>query len=127
MITHLNAPLKNPILKELPEIEVTDPTHPLFGRRFAVVSRTASPPGPGHVLVSYRQDMLLRIPVAATSLIPSLAMARTKLTAQAVRDLVTLATQYEVLCPSSPPTSGVGSPPNSKCKSAPNSQPSSRR
>jgi len=126
-ITRLTAPLKNPVSNDLPEIEVTDPTHPLFGRRFPVVSRTSSPPGPGHVLVSYRQYMLLRIPVAATSLMPSLVVARTKLTVQTVRDLVTLATQYEVLCPPNPPTSGIISPPNSKRKSAPSSRLSSRR
>ena len=106
---------------------MTDPTHPLFGRRFAVVSRTSSLSGPGHVLVSYRQDMLLRLPVAATSLMPSLSVARTKLTGQAVKELVTLATQDEVLWPSNPPPSGIVSPPNSKRKSAPNSRPSSRR
>src|SRR4030095_10016220 len=103
------------------KIEATAPPHPLFGRRFPVVSRTSSPLGPGHVLVAYRQDMLLRIPVTATSLILSLPVVRTKLTFQAVQDLVTLATQYEVLCPPSPPLSGVASPPNSKRRSAPNS------
>jgi hypothetical protein len=71
--------------------------------------------------------MLLRIPVAATSLLPSLIVARTKLTGQAVKELVTLATQYEVLWPSTPPPSGVDSPPNSKRKSAPTSPLLSRR
>jgi hypothetical protein len=81
-----NAPVDNPVSKDLPETKVTDPTYPLFGRRFPVVSRTSSPPSPSHVLVSYRQDMLWRIPVVTTSLIPSLPAARTKLTPQAVRD-----------------------------------------
>jgi hypothetical protein len=71
--------------------------------------------------------MLLRLPVAATSLMLSLPVARTKLTAQAVRELVTLAAQYEVLCPPNPPTSGPASLPNSKPKSKKNSPPSSRR
>src|SRR5437899_377877 len=126
-IYHLNASLKNPDPKDLPEIEVTDPTHPLFGRRFPVVSRTASPLGPGHVLVAYRQSMLLRIAVAATSLTPSLPVARTKLTRSAVQDLVALAAQCEVLCPLVPTPSGLASPPNSKRRSAPNSPHSSRR
>jgi hypothetical protein len=126
-IYHLNAPLKNPLPHDLPEIEVIDPTHPLFGRRFPVVSRTSSPPGPGHVLVAYRQYMLLRIPVVATSLSASLPVVRTKLTAPAIKDLVTLAAQCEVLCPPSPPTSGLASLPNSKRKSSKNSPRSSRR
>src|SRR5215475_4787864 len=123
----LNAPLKNPLSHDLPEIEVTDLTHPLFGRRFPVVSRTSSPPGPGHVLVAYRQYMVLRIPVTATSLFPSLPVAHTKLTFQAVQDLVTLATQCEVLCPLAPPPSGPASLPNSKRKSGKNLPRSSRR
>ena len=69
MTTRLNAPLKNPFPADLPEVEVTDPTHPLFGRRFAMVSRTAALPGPGSVMVHYRQEMLLQIPVAATNLL----------------------------------------------------------
>jgi hypothetical protein len=78
-------------------------------------------------LVAYREEMLLRIPVAATSLIPSLPVARTKLTRAAITELVALAAQCEVLCPSSPPTSGLASPPNSKRRSVKNSPPSSRR
>jgi hypothetical protein len=126
-IARLNAPLKNPLPDDLLEIEVTDPTHPLFGRRFALVSRTTSPVSLGYVLVSYRQEMLLRIPVAATSLIPSQARTPIKLTATAVRDLVALASQYEVLCPSNPPMSGGDSLPNSKRTSTRNSSLSSRR
>ena len=69
------------------------------------------------MLVNYRQEMLLQIPVAATNLIPSQTRARIKLTAAAVRDLVNLASHYEVLCLSTPPRSGVDSLPNSKNKS----------
>jgi hypothetical protein len=111
----------------LPKIEVTDPTHPLFGRRFSLVSRTSSLPGPGYVLVAYCDDMLLRIPVAATSLSSSLPVARTKLTLAAIKDLVQLAAQCEVLCPPSPPMSGVASRPSSKPSSKKNSALSSRR
>ncbi len=119
-IYRLNAPVDNPVPTDLPEIEVTDPTHPLFGRRFPVVSRTSSPLSPGYVLVAYRQYMLLRIPVRATSLSPSLPVHRTKLTLEAVRDLVTLATQCEVLCPPVPTMSGPASRPNSKHRSLKN-------
>jgi hypothetical protein len=64
--------------------------------------------------------MLLRIPLAATSLSPSLPVVRTKLTTQALQELVTLATQGEVLCPSNPPPSGLASLSNSKPKSKKN-------
>ena len=106
---------------------MTDPTHPLFGRRFLVESRTSSLSSPGYVLVVYRELLRLRIPVTATSLLPSLPVTRTKLTRAAITDLVALAVQCEVLCPSSPPTTGVASRPNSKHKSSKNSPPSSRR
>jgi len=65
--------------------------------------------------------------VAATSLRATLPVARTKLTLPAIKDLVALAAQCEVLCPSSPPTSGVASLPNSKPRSVKTSPPSSRR
>ena len=126
-IARLNVPFKNPLPDDLPEIEVTDPTHPLFGRRFAMVSRTAALPGPGSVMVHYRHEMLLQIPVAATNLIPVLVRTTTKLTAGAVKELVTLAREYEVLCLSPPPMSGGDSLPHSKRTSARNSSPSSRR
>ena len=47
-------------------------------------------------MVAYRQDMLLRIPVTATSLLPSWPVARTNLTPQAVKELVILAMHCEV-------------------------------
>jgi hypothetical protein len=124
---HLNAPLDHPDPQDLPKIEITELTHPLFGRRFPLVSRIPSLRGPDHILVAYRPSMLLRIPLAATSLSPSLPVSRTKLTAQAIQELVTLATQCEVLCPSSPPPSGLASRPNSKPNSKPNLPLSSRR
>ena len=50
------------------EIEVTDPSHPLFGRRFRVRHISRQPNRPGYVYVSYRSFMTLRIPVPATEL-----------------------------------------------------------
>ena len=79
------------------------------------------------MLVNYRQEMLLQIPVAATNLIPSQTRAQIKLTAAAVRELVTLSLHYEVLCLSTPPPSGVDSRPNSKNKSKASLRSSSRR
>jgi hypothetical protein len=89
----VNTPLNHadqPVLAE--EIEVTDPTHPLFGRRFPILSLHDSSRSAGHVLVSYRDYMALRIELRATSLAPSPRpeLPATKLTSQAVRELARL-------------------------------------
>ncbi|MDP9383565.1 MAG: hypothetical protein M3Q29_26175, partial [Chloroflexota bacterium] len=98
--THqVDTPFKNP-WGEAGEIEVTDPAHPLFGRRFSLLSMSTQIGTPGHVFVSYRQDMVLRIEVSATSLSPSNPHSRTKLTSQAVHELVALARECEVICTS---------------------------
>ena len=126
--THkLNTPLNNPDSQALPEIEITDPTHPLFGRRFPVITRPNFPLRPDLVVVAYRPSMFLRIPVAVTSLIASPPVVRTKLTLAAVREVVELATQCEGLCPSNPTISGGNSRSHCKRRSAKISTQSSRR
>jgi hypothetical protein len=49
---------------------VTDPTHPLFGRRFPLIATSTTLTGPGYAWVVYRDDVQLRLPLAATDLIP---------------------------------------------------------
>lgn len=88
---------------------MTDPAHPLFGRHFPVVSVTTSPHARGHVYVAYRERMVLMIPLPATSLQPTRRGAATKLTLEAIQDLVTLAGESEDACPSTRATSGVSS------------------
>jgi hypothetical protein len=79
---------------------VTDPTHPLFGRRFRIVSISHPPHRPGHVTVAYRDGMRLRIPVPATSLASvSVAAARTKLTRDALLGLLSLLKECAAPCP----------------------------
>lgn len=115
---------------------MVDPTHPLFGRCFPLASRSSTLTGPGFVWVLYRGDMRLRLPLAATNLAAARAatagapLGPTKLTPEAIRDLLALATQYsarEVPCPSAPPTSGADSPRPSATTSSATSPPSSRR
>ncbi|MCA1837721.1 MAG: hypothetical protein LC674_02825, partial [Actinobacteria bacterium] len=77
-----------------------DPTHPLFGRRFEILSVHDSPGSVGHVLVSYCDYFALRIALQATNLAPSPrrpSSPATKLTSQAVTELAQLADQCEVL------------------------------
>jgi len=123
---HLTTPFTNP-LEDVTEIEVTDPTHPLFGRRFPVHAIEPSQRGSTHILVTYQASMLLRIPLVATNLSAPRPTRPTKLTADAVAELVTLAEHCEALCPFIHMTSGPDSRPTNTSESAPISVASSRR
>src|SRR5262249_2086330 len=95
-----DAPFQNPPEAPPDEIEVTDPSHPLFGRRFTVVSVSHPPQRPGHVVVAYRDFMRLRIPVPATSLAgEAVARLRTPFTRAALLDLLALLKECEAPCP----------------------------
>ena len=126
---HLNTPVNNPPGDDLAEVEVTDPGHPLFGRRFVLLSTRPRPHSVGYIFVCYRDTMVLRIPQAATSLVtpPPAAQLLTKLTSHAITELISCAEQCEVLCPATQPNSGLDSPPRGKPVSAPTSRRSSRR
>ena len=126
-IPQLNTLPHNPADEPLTEVEVTDPTHPLFGRRFPLVSVSSSPQSAGHVLVAYRDYMRLRIPRLATNLAPAQPIGSTKLTLPAMTELIALAEQCEELCHTNPPTSGCACHPNSEPKSSTTSRRSSRR
>ena len=94
-------------------VEVIDPRHPLFGRRFTLVSgRRPSTSGSDHVLVVLHGQILLRLPVAATSLAPRpLDEVASKLTIEAVRELIALTESSGVeACSSDPGASGSASP-----------------
>ena len=129
-INHLNTPLNNPTIlaeEERIEIEVTDPTHPLFGRHFPLRSPYPQQPQADHLFVAYQEWMVLRIPRAVTNLLPQPPRLSTTLTSHAITELIALAEQCEVLCRTSPEPSGPPSAPLFKPSSAPNSRPSSRR
>src|SRR5215510_7388627 len=68
-IEHLNIPVNNPPVDDPTEVEVTDPAHPLFGRRFALLSTSPRPHSVGYIFVAYRDTMGLRLPHVATSLV----------------------------------------------------------
>jgi hypothetical protein len=96
-IPQLNTLFNNPEEKDRTEIEVSDPTHPLFGRRFPLISVSAPLHGPGSALVSYREYMVLRLPVASTTLAAARPVISTKLTLDAVKELMTIAEDCEAL------------------------------
>jgi hypothetical protein len=92
-------------------IEVTDPTHPLFGRRFQVLSISHPPQRPGHIVVAYRGSLRLRIPVPATNRIPdNAARSRTKFTRDALLELLALLKECQAPCTDHPEPSGAASP-----------------
>ena len=79
---------------------MTDPTHPLFGRRFVVRSITHPPGHAGFVFVAYRQSFTLRIPLAATDAHPCpLPRTRTKWTSAAIADFLALFQEVHNPCP----------------------------
>jgi hypothetical protein len=128
--TQVNTPLNNPrplAEGDLTEIEVTDPTHPLFGRHFPLHSTRPQASTATHVFVTYQGFMVLRIPHDVTNLFPQPPHMSTTLTSHTITDLIALAEQCEVLCRTIPEPSGPPSVPHSKLPSAPNSRPSSRR
>ena len=126
---HLNTPVNNPPGDDLAEVEVTDPSHPLYGRRFALLSTRPRPHSVGYLFVAYRDTMVLRIPQAATSLVtpPPASQPLTQLTSHAITERIAFAEPCEVLCPATPPNAGTNAPPRGKPVSAPTSRRSSRR
>ncbi|MDP9311444.1 MAG: hypothetical protein M3R24_11265 [Chloroflexota bacterium] len=120
---HLSTPFHNPKADELIEIEVTDPSHPLFGRRFHLIPRHRPLHETAHVRVLYRTGIHLRIPARATTLTPSRPSLQAKLSVDAITELVTLAEDCEALCLLARPTSGL----NLRQSSNPDSMPTSRR
>jgi hypothetical protein len=87
---------------------VTDPTHPLYGRVFALIS-VASAPGPGSCAqVAYRGDIMFKIPIEATSLRPAVSsLPASKLTLHAIRALVRLVARGEQADPVRPDHTGT--------------------
>ena len=101
----IRIPFQDPAVGDVIEIEVTGLRHPLFGQRFAPVS--VSRPrasGSGHILVAYQGRMQLRLPVAAASLAPQPpGGGLSKLTVEAVEELIALAEDSGGLACSSDP------------------------
>jgi hypothetical protein len=89
------------------EVDVTDPAHPLHGRRFRLLSASRTVQTADHVRVEYRPGILLMLPIQATSLRPAGPRAiPAKLCLEALEDLVATAGESEEACPSSPARSG---------------------
>lgn len=72
------------------ELTVSDPTHPLYGHRFELASLSSVKVGGQRLFVS-RGNVLLKIPVAATSLAPARpCLPVSKPSLASIRDLIRL-------------------------------------
>jgi len=113
----VNTPLNNPLVEPALEVEVTDSTHPLYGRRFPLLFVSSPPNATSYVYVAYREYMTLRIPKDATNLAPNRSTLQTKLTVAAVEQLISVAEECKVLCQQNQKTSGSNYPNTPKPKS----------
>ena len=102
---HLNTPPTNSPDTDIDEVDICDPTHPLFGRRFRVQRRCNRPGGVPFLHVFYTEEILLRIPASALT-VP--LEPPTKLTLASVADLVSTF-RVATACPSQNPPSGLPS------------------
>src|SRR6266566_2013969 len=124
--THLNTPVDNSLNDPLEIVTVHDPTHPLYGKRFLVASRPTRPDAQGtHLLVFLRDTVQLRLPLRVT-LPVSTEQTVTKLTPDAVAELIATAHACG-LWQSDPQPCGSSSPKTLSKPLLPNSQPSSAR
>src|SRR5712691_7610906 len=99
--TQVNTPLNNPrplAEGDLTEIEVTDPTHPLCGRRFPLLSARPQAPTATHVCVNSQAFMVRRLPRAVTNLLPPSSQVLTTLPSHTLTALRSRAEPGEVRC-----------------------------
>jgi hypothetical protein len=113
----VNTPFQNPDLAEPSEVEVTDPRHPLYGRRFCVAAVRRPSQMAEHVLVTYTEGILLRLPIQVTDWVSKAPEPGTKLNRAAIEELVALGTQDELRWAFNQEQSGPVWEPNCKQKS----------
>jgi len=93
---HRNIPSEESDESSAIEVTVRDQTHALFGRTFRVIRRSVHRGGefPVSFEVEYRDGVSLLVPVAATE--PQVPTEnRTKLSLEAISDLISLVEQFE--------------------------------
>jgi hypothetical protein len=82
-------------------VTVVDPFHPLCGRTFRVAAQHRSPREPRSFEVEHRDGIILRIPAAATDAAYCLSPStRTRITADAVRQVLGLVADWREPCES---------------------------
>jgi hypothetical protein len=125
--THRDTPAADGDLAGVEEIEIIDPRHPLYGRRFRLVAVTSGARSVRLARVMYRPDIFLLLPTSVTSLHPpATRIVPTKLCLEALEDLVRVAAEREE-CRSIPAMSGEPCRPSSAGRSRTTSPPCSGR
>ena len=91
------------------DVQVIDPTHPLYGRRFQLVSVIRGTCSDSRVRVKWRFGLTLLLPLEVTNLVPrnEQRTTPTKLSIEAMEELVAVAEGSEGACPSSLGRSGA--------------------
>ena len=91
------------------DVEVIDPTHPLYGRRFRLVSITRGTCSDSCARVEWRFGLTLLLSLEVTNLVPRKEQRtmRTRLSIEAMEELVAVAEGSEGVCPSSLGRSGA--------------------
>jgi hypothetical protein len=91
------------------DIRVIDPTHPLYDRRFQLVSIIRGTCSDSRVRVKWRFGLTLLLPLEVTNLVArnEQRTTPTKLSIEAMEELVAVAEGSEGACPSSLGRSGA--------------------
>jgi hypothetical protein len=77
-------------------VEITDLTHPLWGRRFELAPQHHARGNPEHLFLRYRDGIVLRVPFSASSLSTwNSDTPVAKLSVVAVEEIVALVKEYE--------------------------------
>ena len=98
-ISNLDTSLRNESGDGKDCIEITDSSHPLFGRRLEIVSIARGDEATSNVFVKYCENITLRIPIVATSLSNiGDATLPIKISTASVEDFLQLVREYGV-CP----------------------------
>lgn len=95
---------------------MTDPTHPLFGRRFPLLSVSNPSHGKTHAFALYREYMTLKIPLSSTNFMYFNPLFSAKLSLQSLQELISIIKDCEELCHLNQNTSGKLYPQNCKDK-----------
>ena len=112
-----DAPIQNPKGEGPAEIEVIDPMHPLYGRKFEIAYISSRQSDNRFVSVIYCVDMYLNIPISVTQLSIPASRLDIKLTLESVTELISVVQRFDLPCLFPHELSGISSTQNFKTKS----------
>jgi hypothetical protein len=110
---NVNTPFNCKWYQQVTEIKITDPRHPLFGRKFPVLSICEQAHLGGYIIAAYPNGISLRLPISATDLAINHIVSPTKLTSLALEEFFSLAKECQLICQTKNLMSGNIYPQNS--------------